>query len=473
MRFFNKTKIIATLGPASNNEKTLKKMIRFGLDIVRINGTHAEKDQIKKDISMVRSVSAKERVNTGILIDLPGPKIRIGKLKKEPIIIKPGKTITLVCGRTKQIADEIPVPYKNLEKDLKKGSKIFLNDGIIELNVIQIKGNKVLCKILSGGELRSKKGVNLPNTALHIPALTKKDKEVLKVAIEEEVDFVGLSFVRSAKNIMDLRKLLKKTGIQIIAKIEKPEALTDIDNIIEVADAIMVARGDLGIEISHDKIPGVQKELLLKCHLAGIPSITATQILESMITAKTPTRAEATDVANAVWEGSDAVMLSAETSIGRYPEFAVYEMSKIAFQAEKSMPEFPKIHKQKNESIYQAHVISKAAGQIARDLQVKAIVTPTRSGTTALLVSKQRPDMQIIAPTSRDKTARRMSLYWGVRPMIMPNFESVDDLLRYTGNLALRYKVVKKYDKIVITSGSQNKKEDTTRLVQVRTIGES
>lgn len=471
---WNKTKIIATIGPASANRKMLRQILLAGADIIRINGAHAQVDEHRKTIHLIRSVGAKANFPAAILFDLPGPKIRVGSLKDETMRLKPGSDVTLICGKKDQVDEKIPIPMKQIAKGLKKGSKIFMNDGIIELSVTSIRGNEIDCRVRAGGELRSRKGVNLPLAKLDIPSLTTKDKKLLNMAVEEKVDYIGLSFVRSSLNVIALRKIVERKNpeIKIIAKIEKPEALEDIDNIIKAADAIMIARGDLGIEVPLHKVPLIQKKIHYKCHMAGKPSITATQMLESMVESKRPTRAEAADIANAVWEGSDAIMLSEETSIGKYPSTAVKEMLKIALEAEKIMPELPASLPGKGNAEFQAIAIAQAAYILAGTLNARAIVTPTRSGKTALFVSKQRPNAQILAPTESEKIARRMALYWGVRPLIMPHSATVDKLLISAEELSLKSGFIKKGDVIVITSGAHSTKDDITRLVEVRRAGE-
>jgi pyruvate kinase len=468
----NKTKIIATIGPASSNKRELNSLVAEGVDIFRINGAHGTLKEHKRTIARIREVTAKRRETVAILIDLPGPKFRVGKLKREPVNLKAGDVVILECGKTTQTGKEIPVPYRNLNRSVKTGSKIFINDGIVELRVLKINGRMITCKVKAGGPIATKKGINLPFAKLNVPSLTARDKEILDFAIREDVDYVALSFVRSAKDIMALKRIIKRRAphIGVIAKIEKPEALRDLENIIAVSDAIMVARGDLGIEMPFDQIPLIQKNILRRCLVAQKPSITATQMLESMVSSKKPTRAEATDVAGAVWDGSDAVMLSAETSVGANPSVAVSAMRRIATEAETQMPHFALGGNECDTTDVQAKVLSCAAGFIAEHLNARAIVTPTRSGRTPLFVSNDRPAVIIVAPTEDARVARRMCLYWGVRPIAMPNFKTVDQLLNHAERMAKRSGFIKKGDRFVITSGAHGKKNDITRLVEVRTV---
>jgi len=468
---FNKTKIIATIGPASRSLSEMRAMISAGANIFRINGSYEDPVHHAKTIATIRSASAREKASIGALVDLPGPKFRLGQLNPNEYRLKSGTTVTLACGRKTQKSDLIPVPDTTIARSVKPGNKIFINDGLVELRVMGVKGNIVTCKVKAGGPIRSGKGLNLPRVPLKLPSLTKRDRELAHMAIKEDVDYVGLSFVRSASNIKALRNIFKKKAphIRIVAKIEKPEALDDLDNIIDAADAVMVARGDLGIEMPFDEIPLIQRHIHQRCMAAGKPSITATQMLESMVSSSRPTRAEATDVAQAVWEGTDAVMLSEETSVGVDPAKAVRAMAHIAHEAEKEMPDFMGIEGVRNKHEYQAYAISKAADFLAHELNARAIITPTRSGRTALYVSRARPDMRIIAPTTDKRTARRMSLYWGVVPVHMPSFKTVDEMLTVAEAMARKSRFIRKGDTIVITSGAHGKTDDITRLVEVRT----
>lgn len=472
MKNWNKTKIIATIGPASRNKRVLTAMMHAGADLFRINGAHGTLEEHRNAISLIRTIAKKQDTPIGILLDLPGPKFRVGVLKHDPFCLHSGDHVTLACGQTKQTDDRIPIPHKDIHCALKTGDKIFINDGIVELHVMKVSKKNVECTVKAGGEIGTHKGINLPKTKLEIPSLTAQDKKILAFAVKQDVDYIALSFVRSANDILALRKILKRTAphIRIVAKIEKPEALDDIDRIIDVSDAVMVARGDLGIEMPFNKIPIIQRTILKKCMAAGKPSITATQMLESMIHAKKPTRAEATDVAGAVWEGSDAVMLSAETSVGENPAAAVDAMREIAKEAEKEMPHFDFTKATADTDSLQAQVLSCAAGFVAEQLGAKAIVTPTRSGRTPLFVSRDRPNVFILAPTEYESTARRMSLYWGVKPMAMPRFSTVDELLGHAEKVALKSGYIRKGDKIVITSGAHGRKNDITKLVEVRQV---
>nr|HPQ81705.1 pyruvate kinase [bacterium] len=314
----NKTKIVATLGPASAKRGELRLMMLAGASVFRINGAHGSPEENKKTIDLVREVSHSTGIPAAVLVDLPGPKYRIGRLANEPMSLRSGDRIELLCSSKVQRGNAIPVPH-NIAKNIRPGNKIFINDGMVELSVVKVEGRIIFARVKTGGEIRSNKGINLPGTKLTTAALTKKDREILDFAIRNDADFVGLSFVRTRSNILALRRMLKRRAphIGIIAKIEKPEALADLEGIVDAADAVMVARGDLGIEMPFDRVPLLQRRILRACLQAGKPAITATQMMESMVRESRPTRAEATDVAGAVWEGTDAVMLSEETSIGK------------------------------------------------------------------------------------------------------------------------------------------------------------
>lgn len=471
MTRFNKTKVVATIGPASAEPAMLAAMIKSGADVMRINGAHGSAREHIKTIRMIRVTAKKLRAPIAILVDLPGPKFRVGVLLKEPVKLETGQVISLVCGKTHQIDEKIPIPNK-IHTVVKSGDTVFINDGAVELRAIKIKGPVIECRVVAGGEVLSHKGINLPGTKLRAPALTRQDLKILRMVMSEGVDYVALSFVRNASNINTLRKILRRKAphIGIIAKIEKPEALEDIDNIIDASDAIMVARGDLGIEVPYYRLPVIQREILHKCLIAGKPSIIATQMLESMIHANKPTRAEATDVAGAVWEGSDAVMLSAETSVGKNPDLAVLAMSQIAAEAEGDLPHFSCPEFEGSDDILQACALCKAAVFVAESLKAKAIVTPSRSGRTPLFVSRERPNVMILAPTENENIARKMALYWGVMPMALPTFKTVDELMKHAETAALKSSFIKHGDKIVITSGAHSRKGDITRLLEVRRV---
>lgn len=466
---WNKTKIVATVGPASRSATELKALVQAGVDVFRINGAYENVESHAKTIALMRKVAHQQKRHVAILLDLPGPKFRLGKLTQTTMKLKAGQEVTLACGASVQRGDRIPIPVSNLQRSLKPGNTVFINDGIVELKVLKVTGREVHCRVKAGGEIRSGKGLNLPRVPLKVPSLTTRDRKLAKLAVREGLDYVGLSFVRSAGNVKALRRILRSNSrhIGIVAKIEKPEALDELDEIIKVSDAVMVARGDLGIEMPFDQIPLIQRHILRKCLAAGKPTITATQMLESMVKSSRPTRAEATDVAQAVWEGTDAVMLSEETSVGINPAKAVRAMAHIALEAEREMPHFDPMEVAKEKHEHQAMAISRAACFLAEELGARAIITPTRSGRTPLYVSRSKPDMMVIAPTEHERTARRMSLYWGVLPIVTPVSPTVDTMLKEAARVARRLRYIKKGDTVVITSGAHGTSDDITRLVEV------
>jgi len=333
-----RTKIVATLGPASSNEKVLKKMVEAGLDVVRLNMSHGTHKEHKERIALIRKVEREVGRPLPILIDLCGPKIRIGKIEKEPLYLHRGDLITLTTGNPEK--GKITVNYPNLHKEVRKGETILLADGTFRLKIREVKGKDIICEVIVGGPLTSHKGVNLPHSKLSVPALTEKDRKDVLFGVKNGVDIIALSFVRKAEDVLELKELLKSLGrdIPVIAKVEKPEAVKNIDSIISVADGIMVARGDLGVELPLERVPVIQKQIIRKANEAGKPVITATQMLRSMVDLPVPTRAEVTDIANAVLDGTDALMLSEETAVGKYPVRVVKTMAKIATEAEKIYP---------------------------------------------------------------------------------------------------------------------------------------
>lgn len=471
MNLIQKTKIVATIGPASSSKQVLREMMEAGVSVFRINGAHGTFEEHSQRIANIRGAEKEIGRPAAIMIDLPGPKYRLGKLSKEPIELEKGQTIVLHCGKEKQTDERIPLPHA-LHKVLKKGDKIFMNDGTVGLVVASVQGDEVHCKVTAAGEIRSKKGVNLPGVKLVAPSLTPEDKRILDFAIREDVDFISLSFVRTAENIEHLRKILKTRAphISIISKIEKPEAIDNLDPIIKASDAVMIARGDLGIEMPFEKLPIIQREILSKAACTGKPVIVATQMLESMVSSKRPTRAEATDVAEAVWGGADAVMLSEETSIGISPPSAVDAMARIAAEAENLIPSSLSIRSRSGTENFQAQTLAMAAALVAEELSAKAIATPTRSGRTPFFVGRQRPKSPIFAPTENIHTARKMCLFWGVRPMTMKHVNTVDEMLLEAAATAHKKGFLKRGDLIVIASGAHGTKDDVTRLVEVRKI---
>lgn len=414
-----KTKIIATLGPATSSKAVLKEIIQKGVDICRINCSHGSYDDHQAVINSIRELNDELNTHVGILVDLQGPKIRIHEVENNGIELVSGNHIAISTQKVLGTSEKISINYQELPRDVKTGEHILLDDGKFLLQVVSSNGkDEVKCKIMHGGILSSKKGVNLPNSKLSLPSLTEKDIEDLKFALDNNADWIGLSFVRSARDIIELKHhiLTAQSSARVIAKIEKPEALSQIDDIIAQCDALMVARGDLGVEIPLEQVPVIQKMLIKKCLLSAKPVIVATQMMESMITNISPTRAEVNDVANAVLDGADAVMLSGETSVGRFPVKVIEIMNQIVSEMEKQDQIYNKEElPHRNQARFISDSICFNACRLSQRVEAKAIITMTFSGYTAYKVSSQRPKSQILVFTSNKKIMTQLNLVWGVK----------------------------------------------------------
>ena len=465
-----RTKIIATIGPASSSAAVIAKLIRAGMDVARLNFSHGEHADHKKRIRLIRQEAARAGKQIAIIQDLQGPKIRVGAMQNDAVTLRRGDMVTLTTRKIKGTVSAIPVTYPRLAKDLRAGETILLDDGRLELKVIKKEANALRCRVIRGGALKSNKGINLPGSRISLPSLTHKDREDILFSIEHGVDYIALSFVRSASDIEHARRFIRKQGadIPIIAKIEKPEAIQNLDAIISASDGVMVARGDLGVEMRPEQVPLLQKKIIAACNAAEKPVITATQMLESMIESPQPTRAEASDVANAILDGTDCVMLSGETAVGKYPVQAVEVMARIAMETETSLsPVQPDRHiSGVGESV--AH----AACRAAEEQRAKAIVAFTQSGTTALLVSKHRPTVPVISATPFENVARRISLYWGVTPIILTTRRTTDDMIATVEHAMLKRKLVRPRDLIVITAGVPIGVAGSTNMMKIHRVGE-
>lgn len=430
---YNKTKIVATMGPATDNIAVLEELFLAGLDICRINFSHGDYEAIQHTISNIRTLNAKLNRHVGILGDLQGPKLRIGKVKDNAVDLVNGKEIIITTKEMEGTAEKIFITYPQFPQDVKVGEHVLIDDGKITLRVIDTnKKDEVRCLIIAGGILSSKKGVNLPNTKISLPCLTLKDLRDLDFALENNFEWVGLSFVRSVTDIVDLKDVIfkKKKHTRVIAKIEKPEAINEIDNIIDVTDGIMVARGDLGVELPMEQVPLLQKMIVQKCINASKPVIIATQMMESMITSYTPTRAEVNDVANAVLDGADAVMLSAETSVGKYPVKVVEYMRRIITQMEQDDRIYYREHEPELKTItYITDSICYNACIMAKQANVKAIISITNSGYTAFKLSSHRPKSNVFIFTDNHTLLSTLSLVWGVRGFYYDKYESTDQTI--------------------------------------------
>jgi pyruvate kinase len=470
-----KTKIVCTIGPASRNKKTIRELVRAGMNMARINLSHGKIEEHARDINTIRQVSKELGIPVPILLDLQGPKIRVGDLENGSVILKKGKEFTITTRNIGKGRDNIvSTVYKNLHKDVKKGDSILLDDGIMKLKVKKIKGRDVVCQVIDGGVLKPHKGINLPGVDVSVSSMTKKDFEDLKFGIDKGVDYIGVSFVRRAKDIKEVKRVMSKKGkyVPIIAKLEKPEVLDDIDEILKEVDGVMVARGDLGVEMSLEMVPVAQKGIIQKANRARVPVIVATQMLESMTNSPRPTRAEVSDVANAIFDDTDAVMLSGETAVGKYPVETVKMMSSIATVAEKNASQSFIFRRRTEERgvLTQPDAVCNAAFVAAHEIKAKAIVTFTQSGYTALLMSKYRPNIPIIAYTPHEETRRRINLYWGVMPKIMRPIEGTDELIMELEKSLISDRIAKKGDTLLILLGWPLYVKGTTNLMKIHKI---
>jgi pyruvate kinase len=447
-----KVKIVCTLGPATAGVPRLVELIEAGMDVARLNFSHGEYGTHQAMFNDVRAAAKQVGRPITVFADLCGPKIRVGKMQGGQVILEKGKTIVLGTGEFLGSADRVPHSYLPLARDVKPGDPILLDDGLLQLRVESVTGDDVLCQIVDGGVLKDKKGMNLPGSALSVPALTEKDKKDIVFGRELGVDWFALSFVRNPKDVEEAKSL--SGGIPIIAKIEKPEAVDNLDAILEVADAVMVARGDLGVEAGHEKVPLVQKRILRDVKLRAKPAITATQMLDSMIKNPRPTRAEVSDVANAVLDGTDAVMLSAETSVGDYPVEAVKTLGRIIDEIERhenyltAGKDRPDVRERTFSSS-----IADAAAEIAEDLHLAAIAVYTESGHSASLLSAQRPLANIVAFSRHEKVLGRLGLLWGVRPLFGEWVAGVAGVIAQAERELLHHHIADVGDDIVITFG--------------------
>ncbi len=465
-----RVKIVATIGPASNTREVLKKLLESGVNVFRLNFSHGTHEDHLKSLNFVRELSQQLNAPVTVLQDLQGPKIRIGKLK-EPIELKEGDEVILNPDITQADKLRLPVDYKKLPDFCKPGMKVLLDDGIIEMQVSQVKGRDIYCRVIFGGELKERKGVNVPGAHFDIPCLTEKDLVDLEFGIKHKVDYIALSFVRHEDDIIELRRILDKNNadIRICAKIEMLEALDRLEQIVSKSDAVMVARGDLAVEVGQTQLPQIQKQLIQLCNKMAKPVITATQMLESMTKNPRPTRAEVTDVANAVLDGSDALMLSAESASGKYPIIAVQTMHDVICEVEKNIQHYYNINMDQ-EFLSVAEGIALSACVTALKLNAKAIICLTTSGKTARLISSFRPKCMLFAATHKPDVLNRLEVTWGLQTLTLNPYEDSEGALAQIEKILLSFDLVESGDIIVLTLGVPVTQRGTTNSLRVYTI---
>ena len=469
-----RTKIVCTLGPASSDPKTIRELLLAGLNIARLNFSHGTHEEHAKTIETFREVRDSLKLPAAVMLDTKGPEIRLGEMDAR-YVINEGDTFTVTSRDIVGNSTIASVTYKNLPNELKPGDAILIDDGKVRLRVNEIKDTDIVCTVEVGGKVSTHKGVNIPNVSLDMPYISEKDEADLLFGVEHQVDFIAASFVRSKEDVICLRRFIDYHGghdIKIISKIENIQGVENFAEILRYSDGIMVARGDMGVEIEYERLPGLQKRFIRECYQSGKMVITATQMLESMITSSTPTRAEITDVANAVFDGTSAVMLSGETAMGDHPVLVVKVMAKIAEQAEKDAIELDAYNHMKYDIDFAdtTNAICDAACTTARDMKASAIIAVTKSGESARRVSKFRPSQPIIASTPEKKTFHQLSLSWGVFPVLALEQQDTEHLFRHAIDCAKQIDLVKEGDRVVITAGAPLGVSGTTNIIKVQTV---
>ena len=475
-----KTKVVCTMGPNTNDRELLKKLIENGMDVARFNFSHGDHEEQKSRMDLLKELRQELNTNTAILLDTKGPEIRTGVLKGgKRIMLKAGEQFTLTTEEIEGDESKVSITYEGLVQDVDAGRVILIDDGLIELKVVGKSEKEIFCEVINGGELGERKGVNVPNVAVRLPAITEKDKDDIRFGVEQGIDFIAASFVRNAECVLEIKAYLKELGapyVPIIAKVENAEGIKNIDEIIRAADGVMVARGDLGVEIPAEEVPYLQKMIIQKCNMNFKTVITATQMLDSMMRNPRPTRAEVTDVANAVYDGTDAVMLSGETAQGKYPLEALQMMVHIIQNTEQHLDYEGMLEKTGG---HLKSGVSSAIGYssvlAASNLNAKCIITPSVSGATARVVSNLRPRQVILGVTPNERTLRRMSIYWGVKPIKSQAFNTTDDICDGAIELAKVKRFVETGEIVVITAGipSPNVKKErsaTSNMMRIATV---
>lgn len=468
-----KAKVVCTLGPASNSTAVLRELVRSGMDVARLNFSHGTLEEKARLITTLRAVAEAEGKAICILQDLQGPKIRTGRLKyRTPVALKTGSRITITPRDIAGTSTLISTTFKSLAQEVQLGARVLLSDGLIELKVRNIQGDDVECDVINGGMLGEHKGINLPGTVVSVPSLTEKDEKDLEFGLKHDVDMVAVSFIRTAADVQAVREKIRQLrgDVWVIAKLEKPQAIEHLEEILEISDGVMVARGDLGVEMPPEKVPIIQKHVIRRATAWRKPVITATQMLESMIENPRPTRAEASDVANAIFDGSDAVMLSAETATGKYPREAVRMMVKIVTETEAQMATEPTHRRRNNGRLSISETICESVAHAAQELDMRAIAVYTETGTTARLISKYRPKTDIFAFSYLSSVCHRVNLLWGVTPMICDHTPVTDDMVRGAERLLWQRGIVHNGDVIGIVAGTRTS-SGSTNFLRLHVVG--
>lgn len=471
-----RAKIVATLGPASGSPKTLAALLDAGMDVARINFSHSTHAEHARRVRLLRRLAAERGRALAILQDLQGPKIRTGLLKGGgPVELKTGARFTITTRSVEGDASGVSTTFRALPGEVRRGSRLLLSDGLIELRVERIEGPDIVCRVESGGELGEHQGINLPGLPLKISALTAKDRDDLEFGLKLGVDYVALSFVRRPEDVRELKRLLRRPALRndvpVVAKLEKPEAIDRLEEILEVSDAVMVARGDLGVELPPEKVPLIQKRIIARANAMKVPVITATQMLESMTERPRPTRAEASDVANAIFDGSDALMLSAETAVGRFPVESVRMMARI-IEAAEGGPRYEWFRRRRREAseVGVPEAVCESVAYMAEQLNLRAIAVFTQSGSSARVLSKFRPRVPVYAFSPIPKVLRRAALYWGVEPMYLPHVKSTDRMVEGAASVLREKRVVRPGDLIAVIAGTPIARRGSTNLLKVHRI---
>ncbi|MGB1892339.1 MAG: pyruvate kinase [Candidatus Latescibacterota bacterium] len=471
-----RAKIVCTIGPASRSPDVLRALVDAGMDVARLNfshGSHADHAAVVADLRRIADEAGRP---LAILQDLQGPKIRLGTLQGGAVQLSTGARFVLTTEEIEGDADRASTTYKALPSDVTQGDDILLSDGLLRLRVDGVNGEDITCTVVDGGHLRQRAGINLPGAELSVPSMTEKDLADLAFGVEQGVDWVALSFVRSAADVDALKAELARLQADagVIAKLEKPQAIDALDDIVDAADAIMVARGDLGVEMSPERVPFIQKTIIRACAAAGKPVITATQMLESMIENPRPTRAEASDVANAVFDGTDAVMLSGETAMGAHPVHAVQMMHRIVSEAERNVAAQPEMRRRarREAALSFSDAIAEAAGQVAADTKAAAIVAFTQSGFSAKLIARSRPQTRIYAFTPHRRVQRRLCVHWGLEPRHAAYLERTQDMIEVVEQQLLEEGIVRAGDSLVFLAGMPSNRPGTTNMLRLHTVGD-